>query len=119
MRKLLYLLWYVLLPTMALAQPVPPTTDSWVRFAVQYDYWADQESSFSFVTNTNGDTILYHEPTTPWEYLDTIVNCNAGEYIVTLSDSYGDGWQSTQGGEPDPVFKHTLQFLCEDSPLLL
>ena len=98
MKKLLFLL--ALLPTMLLSQ----TTDSWVRFAVQYDYWADQESSFSFVTNANGDTILYHEPTTPWEYLDTIVNCNSGEYIVTLSDSYGDGWNSTQGGIPDPTY---------------
>ena len=94
-----FLVFLALLPTLLAAQ-----TDSWVRFAVQYDYWADQESSFSFVTNANGDTILYHEPTTPWEYLDTIVYCNSGEYIVTLSDSYGDGWQSTQGGVADPVF---------------
>ena len=37
MKRLLFIL--ALLPTMLLAQ-----TDSWVRFAVQYDYWAPQES---------------------------------------------------------------------------
>ena len=70
MRLILFLLTFI--PFVTFSQ-----TDSWVRFAVQYDYWADQESSFSFVTNANGDTILYHEPTTPWEYLDTIVYCNS------------------------------------------
>ena len=102
MRKLLFLL--ALLPTLLLAQ----TTDSWVRFAVQYDYWAPQESAFTFVSNTNGDTILYHQPTTNWEYLDTIVDCNSGPYIITLNDSYGDGWASYQGGQlmsPYPEFK--------------
>ena len=102
MRKLLFLL--ALLPTLLLAQ----TTDSWVRFAVQYDYWAPSESAFTFVSNTNGDTILYHQPTTNWEYLDTIVDCNSGPYIITLNDSYGDGWASYQSGQlmsPYPEFK--------------
>jgi len=83
-------------------------TDSWVNFAVQYDYWASQESGFTFVSNANGDTILYHEPTQPWEYLDTIVDCNSGPYIITLNDSYGDGWASYQSGQlmsPFPEFK--------------
>ncbi len=80
MRKLLFLL--AMLPTLLLAQ----TTDSWVRFAVQYDYWAPQESAFTFVSNTNGDTILYHQPTSNWEYLDTIVDCNSGPYIITLTE---------------------------------
>jgi hypothetical protein len=101
MKKLLVLLAF--LPTILLAQ-----TDSWVRFAVQYDYWAPSESAFTFVSNTNGDTILYHQPTTNWEYLDTIVDCNSGPYIITLNDSYGDGWASYQGGQlmsPYPEFK--------------
>ena len=92
MRLVLFLLTF--LPLVTFGQQ----TDSWVRFAVQYDYWANQESGFTFVADANGDTILFHEPTTPWEYLDTIVNCNSGQYLVTLSDSYGDGWNSTQGG---------------------
>ena len=96
------------MPTILLAQPGPPPTDSWVRFAVQYDYWGNQESAFTFVSNTNGDTVLYHEPTQPWEYLDTVVNCNSGPYIITLNDDYGDGWASYQGGQimsPYPEFK--------------
>ena len=102
MRKLLFLL--LILPTVIFAQ----TTDSWVRFAVQYDYWGDQESAFTFVSNANGDTILYHQPTQPWEYLDTIVDCNSGPYTITLNDDYGDGWASYQGGQlmsPYPEFK--------------
>ena len=101
MKKLLFLL--ALLPTLLSAQ-----TDSWVRFAVQYDYWAPQESAFTFVSNANGDTVLYHQPTSNWEYLDTIVDCNSGPYIVTLSDSYGDGWASYQNGQlmsPTSFFK--------------
>lgn len=69
MKKLLLLL--AILPTLLFSQ-----TDSWVRFAVQYDYWAPQESGFTFVQNSNGDTVLFHEPTQPWEYLDTVVSFN-------------------------------------------
>ena len=101
MKKLLFLL--LLLPSVIFAQ-----TDSWVKFAVQYDYWAPQESAFTFVSNANGDTVLYHQPTTPWEYLDTIVDCNSGPYTITLNDSYGDGWGSYQSGNlmsPFPEFK--------------
>ena len=86
----------------------PPPPDSWVRFAVQYDFWAPQESGFTFVQDSNGDTVLFHEPTQPWEYLDTIVSCNSGDYLVTLNDSYGDGWGSYQSGNlmsPYPEFK--------------
>jgi len=103
MKKYLMILWYVLISTSATAQ-----TDSWVRFAVQYDYWGNQESAFTFVSDVNGDTVFYHEPTQPWEYLDTIVDCNSGPYIITLNDDFGDGWASYQSGQmmsPYPEFK--------------
>ena len=102
MKKILVL--FALLPALLFAQQ----PGSWVRFAVQYDYWANQESSFTFVSDQNGDTLLYHEPSQPWEYLDTIISCTAGPYLITLSDSYGDGWASYQGGQlmsPYPEFK--------------
>ena len=70
--------------------------NSWVQFTVQYDFYAPQESNFMFVSNANGDTLLYHAPTTTYETLDTVINCDAGDYIITLSDSYGDGWLSNQ-----------------------
>ena len=101
MKRLLLVL--ALLPTMLVAQ-----TDSWVQFAVQYDYWGNQESAFTFVSDANGDTVLYHQPTQPWEYLDTIVDCNSGPYIITLNDAFGDGWASYQQGQlmsPYPEFK--------------
>ena len=88
MKKILFLL--ALLPTMLLAQ-----TDSWVRFAVQYDYYAPQESNFFMVEDTiSGDTVMFHQPTVPYEVLDTVVNINSGNYVVTLTDSWGDGWVS-------------------------
>ena len=99
---------FLMLMTIIWSFSLSAQTDSWVNFAVQYDYWASQESGFTFVSNANGDTILYHEPTEPWEYLDTIVYCNSGPYIITLNDSYGDGWASYQSGQlmsPFPEFK--------------
>ena len=88
MKKFLVLL--AMLPMLLSAQ----TTDSWVNFAVQYDYYAPQESNFTFVSDSNGDTLLFHQPTSSYEYLDTTIFCNSGDYIVTLNDSYGDGWLS-------------------------
>ena len=64
------LVWIVLL--LCSAVNAQSEEDSWVNFAVQYDWWAPQESNFTFVSNTNGDTIFYHQPTLPYEYLDTI-----------------------------------------------
>ena len=93
MKKLL--LFILLLPTFLLAQPGPPPTDSWVRFSVQYDYYGPSESNFFMVEDTLlGDTVMFHQPTTPYELLDTIININSGNYIVTLTDNFGDGWLS-------------------------
>ena len=58
--------------------------NSWVQFTVQYDFYAPQESNFTFVSNANGDTLLYHAPTATYETLDTIINCDAGDYIILL-----------------------------------
>lgn len=88
MKKLLVLL--ALLPTLLFAQ-----TGSWVNFKVQYDYFAAQESNFFFVADANGDTAIFHQPTLPFEYLDTTININSGNYLLTLTDNYGDGWLSS------------------------
>ena len=85
------LIWIVLLLCSAVKAQ---STDSWVNFAVQYDWWAPQESNFTFVSDANGDTVFYHEPTLPYEYLDTTIFINSSDYIVTLNDSFGDGWYS-------------------------
>ena len=87
MKKLLFLL--ALLPSLLLAQ------DSWVQFKVQYDYYAPQESNFFMVEDTLlGDTVMFHQPTVSYEYLDTVINLNSGNYVITLNDTYGDGWLS-------------------------
>ena len=109
MKKFLFLL---LLPLLIFSQdtivdpPYPPPpppppleidsleTDSWVQFGVQYDFWAPFESNFTLVADENGDTIFYHQPTEIYEYLDTLIYINSGDYIVTLNDVFGDGWYS-------------------------
>ena len=96
MKIILFLI--TLLPSLLLAQ------DSWVNFKVQYDYWAPGEAEFTFVSNSNGDTLLYHEPAVPYELLDTLIYCNSGDYVVSLYDSFGDGWQSLSSGQVDPVY---------------
>jgi hypothetical protein len=89
MKKSILLL--ALLPTMLTAQ----YTDSWVQFVVQYDFYAPSESNFFMVEDTlSGDTVMFHAPTDPYEVLDTIIFLNSGDYVVTLTDSYGDGWIS-------------------------
>ena len=52
MKKLLSL-FLILTPLWVFTQDTLEyeTPDSWVKFAVQYDYWAPFESNFTFVTN--------------------------------------------------------------------
>jgi hypothetical protein len=70
--------------------------NSWVRFEVMFDFYGPSESNFFMVSNNNGDTAIYVEPTDPYEFLDTILPLDSGYYTVTLNDSYGDGWTSQQ-----------------------
>ena len=72
MKKLL--LFILLIPNILLAQ-----TDSWVNFKVQYDYYAPSESNFFMIGNALGDTVMFHQPTTPYQYLDTTISINSGD----------------------------------------
>jgi hypothetical protein len=84
---LIALLWAVASPAQS--------TDSWVNFKVQYDFYGWQESNFFMVEDTvNGDTVMFHQPSYAYQYLDTVLNLNSGNYNVTLTDTYGDGWIS-------------------------
>ena len=87
MKKLFLLL---LLPLNILAQ------QSWVHFQVMFDYYGPAESNFFMVSNDNGDTAIFVQPSTPYEYLDTILPLDTGYYTVTLTDNFGDGWSSQQ-----------------------
>ena len=87
MKKILLLL---LLPLSIFAQ------NSWVRFQVQFDFYAPQESNFFMVSDGYGDTSIFFQPTNQYEYLDTVVDINSGSYTISLRDSYGDGWVSSQ-----------------------
>ena len=70
--------------------------NSWVRYQVVFDYYGPTESNFFMVSNNIGDTVMYHQPTTPYEYLDTLIQLDTGHYTVTLTDNFGDGWTSQQ-----------------------
>ena len=86
MKKLLILL---LLPLSIFAQ------DSWVNFKVQFDFYAPSESNFFMVSDAYGDTAMFFQPTLQYEYLDTTIAVNSGSYLLSLNDSFGDGWVST------------------------
>ena len=88
MKKLIFIL--LLLPTLLVGQ------DSWVRFQVQFDFYAPQESNFFMVSDGNGDTSIFFQPTNQYEYLDTVLDINSGSYTISLRDSFGDGWMSSQ-----------------------
>jgi len=88
MKKLLFLLLFI--PTLLFSQ------NSWVNFKVQYDFYGVQESNWFMVEDTiNGDTAIFHQPSTPYQFLDTTINLQSGNYTITLTDNYGDGWTST------------------------
>ena len=89
MKKLIVLL--ALLPTLLFGQ-----NDSWVRFQVQFDFYAPQESNFFMVSDSTLDSTFYYQPTQPYEYLDTIINLMSGDYTISLTDNFGDGWISQQ-----------------------
>ena len=90
MKKLLLLI--LLTPLLLFSQG----TDSWVNFKVQFDFYAPQESNFFMVSNAYGDTSIFFQPTNQYEYLDTIISVNSGSYTISLRDSFGDGWMSSQ-----------------------
>ena len=87
MKKILLLL---LIPFLSFSQ------DSWVNFKVQFDFYAPQESNFFMVSDSLGDTSMFWQPTVPYEYIDTTIAVWSGNYTVSLTDSFGDGWISNQ-----------------------
>ena len=89
MKKLLLVL--ALLPTMLLAQ-----NNTWVRFQVQFDFYAPQESNFFMVNDSTGSQQFFYQPTQPYEVLDTVINMVSGFYTISLTDNFGDGWTSNQ-----------------------
>ena len=86
MKKILFLL--LLVPSVIFSQ------NSWVNFKVQYDFYGVQESNWFMVADSTGDTSIFHQPTTPYQFLDTTINLQSGSYTITLQDNFGDGWTS-------------------------
>ena len=89
MKKLQLLLLTLLIPFLGFAQ-----NNTWVRFQVQFDFYAPQESNFFMVNDSTGTQQFFYQPTQPYETLDTIINMVSGDYTISLTDNYGDGWIS-------------------------
>ena len=89
MKRLLLVL--ALLPTLLSAQ-----NNTWVRFQVQFDFYAPQESNFFMVNDSTGSQQFFYQPTQPYEVLDTVINMVSGFYTISLTDNFGDGWVSNQ-----------------------
>ena len=87
MKKLIILL--ALIPTLLFGQ-----NNTWVRFQVQFDFYAPQESNFFMVNDSTGVQQFFYQPTNPYEVLDTVINMVSGDYTISLTDNYGDGWIS-------------------------
>jgi hypothetical protein len=84
MKKFLLLLLCVI-PFWGFAQ-----NDSWFNLEIQFDYYGPSES-FTLITQ-NGDTLVNHTPTTPYEFYETLVFADSGDLDISLFDSWGDGW---------------------------
>ena len=91
MKKIQILLLTLLIPFLGFTQ-----NDSWVRFQVQFDFYAPAESNFFMVSDSTLDSTFFYQPTQPYEYLDTIINLVSGDYTISLTDNFGDGWISQQ-----------------------
>ena len=89
MKKIQLLILTLLIPFLGFTQ-----NDSWVRFQVQFDFYAPAESNFFMVSDSTLDSTFYYQPTQSYEYLDTIINLVSGDYTISLTDNYGDGWVS-------------------------
>ena len=83
MKKLLISL-LLIIPFLGTAQ------DSWFNLEVQFDFYGPSES-FVLLTQ-QGDTLVQHQPTVPYEILQTLVYADSGAVDVQIFDSFGDGW---------------------------
>ena len=103
MKKLLFIL--LLIPSLLLSQ----TTDSWVNFKVQFDFYAPQESNFFMVENGSGTQVFYYAPTISYEYLDTcqgsIINWNPvlGSFFIRDTTITVLPCPPPYGGCTDPI----------------
>ena len=87
MKKLILLL---LLPLTLFSQ------STWVNLKVQYDFYGVQESNCFMVNDSSGQQAFFHQPTTPYQFLDTTISLPSGNCTVSLTDNFGDGWTSNQ-----------------------
>ena len=79
----------LMIPLLGIVQSVN-AQNSWFNLEVQFDFYGPSES-FTLITQA-GDTLVNHQPTVPYEILQTLVYADSGAVDVQIFDSFGDGW---------------------------
>ena len=102
------LIWVVLLLCFAVkAQP-----DSWIHIQLQTDQYPSETSWELY--DISGAAIAVNEPCLLPEFLhDTVISIPAGEYIISLNDTYGDGLAGSFWGGNNGWF--SISNACQDS----
>ena len=97
----------MMIPFFGMAQ----SNDSWFKIEVQFDYYASDES-FAIVTQA-GDTLVNYQPNNPFELWSTIIQADSGDVDLTLTDSYGDGWQGGPSNNNGPTAGIVISNECQ------
>lgn len=101
------LLWLLLvIPVLGSAQ------NSWFNLEVQFDFYGPDES-FALLTQ-DGDTLVNHQPTVPFELFQTVVFADSGDLDLSLFDSFGDGWVDPQGTDTYVLIENPNQGVILD-----
>ena len=82
----------IILFTLALLLSTTCNAQPSMNILIQYDNYYS-EASWE-LTDTAGNVVYSHAPTSQYEFLNNTIQINPGDYNITLYDSYGDGWIS-------------------------
>ena len=96
MKKILFVI--ILILTACVAPKKCCAQNSYLVLEAQYDSYGPSESEF-YIIGVTGDTLYYHQPTQPNEYLYDTLFTTVQPLTAILLDQFGDGWQDsgTQG----------------------
>jgi len=84
---------------------------SWINIQLQTDDYPE-ETSWEIIDSV-GNVVIANDSLSPQTLHDTTINLPAGEYVVNLNDSYGDGLGGSQWGGTDGWF--LIQNDCQDT----
>ena len=97
----------MMIPFFGIAQPA----DSWFKIEVQFDFYGPSESLV--LVTQSGDTLIDYQPSTNYEFYETVVFADSGDLELELLDTWGDGW-SDGITESSVVISNTCQGVILD-----